>query len=121
MVRGDRLIGIRVRYPEAYRSSTDRLGSLLVTSPTLGQTVRSSTHAEVEEGQTESAGRTWQSGRRHRPAEGAARLGHGGIRPAPKGGDPAGTEIAFGASRVQRIFRLQSAAPVRPSHLRDPV
>jgi CzcA family heavy metal efflux pump len=54
MVRGDRLIGIRVRYPEAYRSSTDQLRALLVTSPT-GQTVplSSITHPEVEEGQTE--------------------------------------------------------------------
>ena len=54
MVRGDRLIGIRVRYPEAYRSSTDTLKALLVTSPT-GQTVPLSSiaHAEVEEGQKE--------------------------------------------------------------------
>jgi CzcA family heavy metal efflux pump len=54
MVRGDRLIGIRVRYPEAYRSSTDQLRALLVTSPT-GRTVplSSITHPEVEEGQTE--------------------------------------------------------------------
>jgi CzcA family heavy metal efflux pump len=54
MVRGDRLIGIRVRYPEAYRSSMDRLQAQLVTSPT-GQTVPLSSiaHAEVEEGQTE--------------------------------------------------------------------
>jgi multidrug efflux pump subunit AcrB len=54
MVRGDRLVGIRVRYPEAYRSSTDKLTSLLVTSPTQ-QTVPLSSlgHVEVEEGQTE--------------------------------------------------------------------
>ncbi|MFI5183249.1 MAG: efflux RND transporter permease subunit, partial [Vicinamibacteria bacterium] len=54
MVRGDRLIGVRVRYPEAYRSSTERLQTLLVTSPT-GQTVPLSAvaHVEVEEGQTE--------------------------------------------------------------------
>jgi CzcA family heavy metal efflux pump len=54
LVQGDRLLGIRVRYPEAYRSSVDRLKTLLVTSPT-GQTVPLSSiaHPEVEEGQTE--------------------------------------------------------------------
>jgi CzcA family heavy metal efflux pump len=54
MVRGDRLVGIRIRYPEAYRSSTETLRALLVTSPT-GQTVPLSSiaHVEVEEGQTE--------------------------------------------------------------------
>jgi CzcA family heavy metal efflux pump len=54
LVRGDRLIGIRVRYPEAYRASAEGLKELLVTSPT-GQTVPLSSiaHAEVEESQTE--------------------------------------------------------------------
>jgi CzcA family heavy metal efflux pump len=54
MIRGDRLIGIRVRYPAAYRSSTEKLLSLLLTSAT-GQTVPLSSiaHVEVEEGQTE--------------------------------------------------------------------
>ncbi len=54
MIRGDRLIGIRVRYPQAYRNSIEKLQSLLVTSPT-GQTLPlgSIAHAEVEEGQTE--------------------------------------------------------------------
>lgn len=54
MIRGKRVIGIRVRYPVEYRSSIDRLKSLLVTSPT-GQTVPLSSiaHAEVEEGETE--------------------------------------------------------------------
>jgi CzcA family heavy metal efflux pump len=54
IVRGDRLIGIRVRYPPAFRSSTAELGSLLLTSPT-GQTVPLSSiaHAETEQGQTE--------------------------------------------------------------------
>jgi len=54
MIRGDRLIGIRVRYPAAYRSSTEKLQSLLLTSAT-GQTVPLSSiaHVEVEEGQTE--------------------------------------------------------------------
>ena len=54
MIRGERLVGIRVRYPAAYRSSTDKLKSLLLTSPT-GQTVPMSSIAsvEVEEGTTE--------------------------------------------------------------------
>jgi CzcA family heavy metal efflux pump len=54
MIRGDRLIGIRVRYPAEYRSSTDKLNSLLLTSPT-GSTVplSSISKIEVEEGQTE--------------------------------------------------------------------
>lgn len=54
MIRGDRLIGIRVRYPAEYRSSTEKLQSLLLTSPS-GQTVPLSSiaHVEVEQGQTE--------------------------------------------------------------------
>jgi CzcA family heavy metal efflux pump len=52
MIRGDRLIGIRVRYPQAYRSSTDKLKNLLLTSPT-GQTVPMSSIAHLEmEGET---------------------------------------------------------------------
>jgi CzcA family heavy metal efflux pump len=54
MIRGDRQVGIRVRYPAADRSSLARLGSMLVTSAT-GVTVPLSSIAdmEVEEGQTE--------------------------------------------------------------------
>jgi CzcA family heavy metal efflux pump len=54
MIRGNKLIGIRVRYPEEYRTSTEKLSSLLLTSPT-GQTVPLSSiaHVEMEEGQTE--------------------------------------------------------------------
>ncbi len=54
MIRGDRSIGLRIRYPAEYRSSSEKLKSLLVTSPT-GQTVPLSSvvHAETEEGQTE--------------------------------------------------------------------
>jgi CzcA family heavy metal efflux pump len=54
MIRGDRLVGIRVRYPAAYRNSTEKLQSLLLTSPT-GNTVPMSSisHVEVDEGQTE--------------------------------------------------------------------
>ena len=54
MIRGDRLIGIRVRYPADFRSSTDKLDSLLLTSPT-GTTVplSSISKVEVEEGQNE--------------------------------------------------------------------
>jgi len=54
MIRGDRLAGVRVRYPPEYRSSVDKLKSLLITSPT-GVTVplASVAEVEVEEGQTE--------------------------------------------------------------------
>ncbi|MBI1787086.1 MAG: efflux RND transporter permease subunit [Acidobacteria bacterium] len=54
LIRGQRLIGIRVRYPLEYRSSTGKLKSLLLTSPT-GQTVPMSSIAtvEVDEGATE--------------------------------------------------------------------
>jgi multidrug efflux pump subunit AcrB len=54
MIRGDRLVGIRVRYPAEYRNSTEKLQNLLLTSPT-GQTVPLSSIArvEVEEGTTE--------------------------------------------------------------------
>jgi multidrug efflux pump subunit AcrB len=55
MIRGgNRLVGIRVRYPEEYRSSIDKLKSLLITSPT-GVTVPLSSVAnvEMEETQTE--------------------------------------------------------------------
>ncbi len=54
LIRGDRLVGIRVRYPAEYRSSTAKLQSLLLTSPT-GQTVPMSSIAavEVDEGTTE--------------------------------------------------------------------
>lgn len=50
MIRGDRLIGIRVRYPAEYRGSTEKLKSLLLTSPT-GQTLplASIAHIEMEE------------------------------------------------------------------------
>jgi len=44
---GNRLVGIRVRYPEEYRSSIDKLKSLLITSPT-GVTVPLSSVASVE-------------------------------------------------------------------------
>jgi CzcA family heavy metal efflux pump len=49
MIRGERLIGIRVRYPFDARSSSDKLKALLLTSPT-GQTVplASIAHVEVE-------------------------------------------------------------------------
>ncbi len=54
MIRGDRLAGIRVRYPPQFRSSTDKLKSLLITSP-AGVTVPLASVADiqVEEGQTE--------------------------------------------------------------------
>lgn len=54
MIRGDRLIGLRVRYPADNKSSSDKLKSLLITSPT-GQTVPLSSvaHVEMQEGQTE--------------------------------------------------------------------
>jgi len=51
----DRLYGIRVRYPEAYRSRVDTLGSMQITSPTTGAMVPLSSIAtvQVEEGQRE--------------------------------------------------------------------
>jgi CzcA family heavy metal efflux pump len=54
MILGDHMVGIRVRYPESYRSTTEALGSLLLTSPT-GVTLPLSSIAqiEVDEGQTE--------------------------------------------------------------------
>jgi CzcA family heavy metal efflux pump len=54
MIRGDRQIGIRVRYPAAYRSSIETLQNLLITSPT-GATVPLSSvaHVEMQQGQTE--------------------------------------------------------------------
>lgn len=50
MVRGDRLIGIRVRYPLEFRNSTEKLRSLILTSPT-GQSVplESIAHMEMDE------------------------------------------------------------------------
>ena len=54
MIRGDRLIGLRVRYPVDDKSNSEKLKSLLITSPT-GQTVPLSSvaHVEMQEGQTE--------------------------------------------------------------------
>jgi len=47
LIRGERLVGIRVRYPPEYRSSFAMLKSLLLTSPT-GQTLPMSSIADVE-------------------------------------------------------------------------
>jgi CzcA family heavy metal efflux pump len=47
MIRGDRMFGIRVRYPPAFRSSSNQLKELLITSPT-GQTVPLASIATVE-------------------------------------------------------------------------
>ena len=54
MIRGDRLIGIRVRYPAARRATVDQLKALSLTSPT-GVTLPLASIAEVEmdEGQAE--------------------------------------------------------------------
>ena len=54
MIRGDRLIGLRVRYPAEYRSNSENLKRLLITSPT-GQTLPLSSvaHVEMQEGQPE--------------------------------------------------------------------
>lgn len=54
MIRGERLIGIRVRYPPEYRSSVEKLRTLLVTSPS-GVTLPLSSIATVQmdEEQTE--------------------------------------------------------------------
>jgi CzcA family heavy metal efflux pump len=54
MIRGgNRLIGIRVRYPEEYRSSIDKLKSLQITSPT-GVTLPLSSVASVEMEKTQT-------------------------------------------------------------------
>lgn len=47
MIRGDRLVGIRVRYPPRYRRTAGRLQSLLITSP-AGQTMPLSSIARLE-------------------------------------------------------------------------
>jgi multidrug efflux pump subunit AcrB len=54
MIHGDRLIGIRVRYPAERRTTVEQLRSLLLTSP-AGVTLPLSSIAdvEVEEGQAE--------------------------------------------------------------------
>jgi len=54
VIKGEKQIGIRVRYPLEYRRTTDKLKTLLITSP-AGTTVPLSSvvDAEVDEGQTE--------------------------------------------------------------------
>jgi CzcA family heavy metal efflux pump len=54
MIRGDRRVGIRVRYPAEKRANSEQLASLLLTSPN-GTTVPLSSIAnvEIEKGQTE--------------------------------------------------------------------
>ncbi|MBI1749668.1 MAG: efflux RND transporter permease subunit [Acidobacteria bacterium] len=54
MIRGQRLIGIRVRYPAKFRTTVESLRGLLLTSPN-GTTVPLSSIAdvEIEQGQTE--------------------------------------------------------------------
>lgn len=47
MIRGDRMLGIRVRYPAAYRNTSGKLKELLITSPT-GQIVPLSSISSVE-------------------------------------------------------------------------
>ena len=51
MILGERMFGIRVRYPVEHRSSTDTLLSLQMTSPT-GQTVPLASIAHVETAET---------------------------------------------------------------------
>src|SRR5215468_9067280 len=51
MIRDNRLIGIRVRYPAEYRGSSDKLKSLLLTS-TSGTTVPLSSIADLEPEET---------------------------------------------------------------------
>ncbi len=43
MIRGDRQIGVRVRYPEKYRSSVEELKNLLLTAPTAPTTATAPT------------------------------------------------------------------------------
>jgi CzcA family heavy metal efflux pump len=51
MIRDNRMIGIRVRYPAEYRASSDRLKGLLLTSPN-GATVPLSSIADIEPEET---------------------------------------------------------------------
>jgi CzcA family heavy metal efflux pump len=51
MIRDNRLVGIRVRYPAEYRASSDRLKGLLLTSPS-GTTVPLSSIADLEPEET---------------------------------------------------------------------
>ena len=54
MIRGDRRIGIRVRYPLEMRNSVDKLKALLLTSPTgTSLPLASIASVEMQEGQTE--------------------------------------------------------------------
>lgn len=54
MIRGDRLIGLRVRYPVEYKSNSEKIQKLLITSPTGHSVPLSSVaHVEMQEGQTE--------------------------------------------------------------------
>jgi CzcA family heavy metal efflux pump len=54
VIKGEKQIGIRVRYPLEYRRTTERLKTLLITSPTgVTLPLASVADAEVEEGQTE--------------------------------------------------------------------
>jgi multidrug efflux pump subunit AcrB len=48
MIRSNRLVGVRVRYPAKSRSTVEELQSLLLTSPTTGTTVPLSSIAKVE-------------------------------------------------------------------------
>jgi CzcA family heavy metal efflux pump len=54
MIVGNRLVGIRVRYPERYRSSSASIADLVITSPT-GQSVplKNVADLEIEQGQKE--------------------------------------------------------------------
>ena len=47
MIQGDRMVGIRVRYPAEYRSSSERLKELILTSPS-GHSVPLSSIADLE-------------------------------------------------------------------------
>jgi CzcA family heavy metal efflux pump len=54
MIRGNRLVGIRVRYPAEYRGSVEKLKSLLLTSPTgVSTPLGSLAEVVVEQGVTE--------------------------------------------------------------------
>ena len=54
MIRDNRLIPIRVRYPLAYRDSIEKMNSLLVTSPSgVTLPLKSIASIEMEQGQTE--------------------------------------------------------------------
>jgi CzcA family heavy metal efflux pump len=94
MILGDHMVGIRVRYPERYRSTTEGLSSLLLTSPT-GVTVPLSSIARVE------------------VDEGTAEIHRDNLRPlAAVTAQLSGRDLGSAISEIQtRLFKEVSIPP----------